>query len=341
MKNFLNEKRIIINYILFIFLGIIFSTIFFKLIELDNFNKKVLEEKKNIENSLKNKKIEEENKIAKEKIMEEAFGSLDIKAKSFLIYDLEKNEEIFSLNKNKKLGIASLTKIASADIFLESLKNSSEYLSEIPEQQSKGQAQKVQVVLKNLNEEGNNGIYNGEIFRYLDVLNFMMIVSSNDIASALTNKIGKEKFILEMNRLAEKLNMNSTLFFSESGLDVNKNVAGSYSSSSDILKLVKYFYKKYPEISKNFSVDKKRICSDLKCHDLENTNILLSEKENFPYKVLFSKTGYTKKTGGSLSMVLEILNKNFLIVLLSSGKNERFVDMKNLSNAVEKFLKSS
>lgn len=327
MKNILKEKRIIINYILFIFLGIIFSAIFFKLIELDNFNKKVFEEKKKIENSLKNRKLEDENKIIREKIKKEAFGSLDIKAKSFLIYDLEKKEEIFSLNKNKKFGIASLTKIASTDIFLESLKKSSE--------------KKVKVILKNLEEEGSNGIYTGEIFEHLDAINFMMIVSSNDIASALTNEIGKEKFILEMNKMAEKLNMNSTLFFSESGLDINKNVAGSYSSSGDILKLVKYFYKKYQEISKNFSVGKKRICSDLKCHDLDNTNILFLDKEKFSYKILFSKTGYTKKTGGSLSMIVEILNKNFLIILLGSGKNERFIDMKKLSNAVEEFLKSS
>lgn len=48
------------------------------------------------------------------------FQNKDIKAQSFLVLDLDNSKEIFSKNKNKKFGIASLTKIAAADVFIES-----------------------------------------------------------------------------------------------------------------------------------------------------------------------------------------------------------------------------
>jgi D-alanyl-D-alanine carboxypeptidase len=322
MKNFFIEKKTIIYHILFIFLGIISSTIFFKLLEIENFNKKnLIEKQKHEQEVLKEKEKEKKQKEDSEE-KKDIFGNLRLTAKSFLIFDLENNKEIFSKNKNKKTGIASLTKIATVDVFLKNL----------------DQKNKVQIVLENLKEEGDNGIYNKESFNYLDAINLMMIASSNDMASALTNNLGKKKFILKMNQLAEELKMNSTLFFSESGLDLNQDVSGAYSSPNDLLKLIKYFYKKYPKISKEFSVKNKKICSDLLCHDLKNTNILFSQKENFPFEILFSKTGYTKKTGGGLAMILNISGRKFVVIILSSTKEGRFEDMKIVAHQLKYFL---
>ena len=186
----------------------------------------------------------------------------------------------------------------------------------------------------------------------------MMAVSSNDAASVLANDIGESLFIKKMNTLAEALDINSTLFFSESGLDINTNILGSYSTASDMAELVSYFYKKYPELSGEFSTAAFQVCSEKFCHNVENTNVLLSEKttcilfnpentdecletktEKYPHKILFSKTGYTEKSRGSLSMIVEISGKEILMVVLGSGKEERFEDIKELSGAVESYLK--
>lgn len=320
MKDFF-KGNLIINYLIFIILGFVLSVVFFKLVELDNANKEKLEKKIRLEEALKKQRTDIEDRQKELEFKDNIFKELEIEALSFFIFDLNSEEEIFSKNKNKKTGIASLTKVATSDIFLENYKDDT-----------------LEILFKNLQEEGNNQIYTGEVFSFMDAVNFMMIASSNDIASALTNNMGRDNFLREMNALAEKLKMDSTLFFSESGLDINKNIAGAYSSAGDILKLVKYFYKKYPDLSKDFSVGKKTICSDLKCHSLLNTNELFIDKNNFSYDIIFSKTGYTQKTGGSLAMIVKILDKEVVLIALGSSKDGRFSDINKMADATKFFF---
>ena len=325
MNRFFQKKRIFIYYALFFLFGCIFSGSFVYLFHVKENQKRELAEKLSIDNSLKNKKEVKEKEQKEKDYKNSFFNQLDLEAKSFLIFDLEKDIEIFSHNKNVKTGIASLTKIATADIFLEEINK-------------KEQKEKVKISYTHLTQEGNNGIFTGEIFDSFDALQFMMIVSSNDIAFALSEMFGQKEFLQKMNMLANRLGLHSTFFFSESGLDINQNIAGSYSTVGDMVKIVKHFYKKYPKISQNLSLDKKRICSNLLCHDLENTNVLFSQIEDFPYKILFSKTGYTKQTGGSLVMVVKILDKEIILIVLGSSKEGRFMDIKKMANATKKFL---
>jgi D-alanyl-D-alanine carboxypeptidase (penicillin-binding protein 5/6) len=318
MLEFFKKKKIFFFHVFFVFLSLFLAWTFFELLKIENTNRINLQQKIGAENFLKNKKVKEVLRIERENKKKEIFKDISLEAKSFLIFDLEKNEEVFSRNKDKKLGIASLTKIATSEIFLESSGN-----------------ENVKVSFKNLEQEGEYYIYMGEVFSPTEALDFTMISSSNDMASALTNELGQKVFLEKMNALAENLDMKSTLFFSESGLDVSEKIAGSYSTASDVSKLVRYFYKKNPEVSKSFSVKEKKICSDLKCHELKNTNKIFLEQEEFPYEILFSKTGYTEKTGGSLVMINKILGKDFLIVILGSEKEGRFEDMKSLVKKIE------
>ena len=315
-SEFITGKKRIYVYLLFILLGVLLTFLSFLAYRYNEKNKIELENQKiKREFELKNKKIKERTELKKN-----IFSTLDLKAEGVYLLDLSRGEKLFSKNENRKLGVASLTKIASADIVLED----SEY-----------KENGITISRSDLKNIGDNGLIAGETFPIDKALNFMMIVSSNDLANSLTHNKGKDVFIKEMNRLAEKLGLRSTLFFSVSGLDISPTIAGSYSSAKDIAFLTKYFYEKYPNISEEFSKFENEVCSDVLCHKIKNTNRLL---EKIPYRVLFSKTGYTEKTGGALSMIVEINGHKILGVVLSSGKEGRFNDMEKLFMATEEYL---
>ena len=287
--------------------------------------KKISDEKERIylEKIAKQKKDDSRKSILEKikKDKKDFFLDLEVDAFSVYVYDLEKGEEIFAKDEDKKTGIASITKIVTSEVFLENNKK-----------------EDIKILLKNLDNVGNNNIYNGEVYKSLDAVSFMMVASSNDIASALTNNLGRFEFIKKMNIFAENIGLKSTLFFSESGLDASTNIAGAYSTSKEVFRIVKYFYEKYPEVSRNFSKKEIKICSDLRCQKVENTNELFFEEETFPYDILFSKTGYTKKTGGSLATILKIKEKKVGIIVLGSTKKGRFEDVKKIANKTKEFF---
>ncbi len=277
-------------------------------------------EKKNI----LNKKIELENKTKilgkikaekekKEKI-KKLFSGLD--AKAILVKKFNQPEIIFEKNQEKILPIASITKIVNAIVAMQS-----------PEK-------KVYITNRALKATGYYGLSSGEVFKKEDAIKFMLIESVNDIASAISfGPAGGivphwQNFMQKMNDFVSKNQINSTLFFSENGLDINGHILGSYSSAKDIAKITEFFYLAYPEIAKSTQQKETKICSNLKCHQVHSTNILL---EKYP-EILFTKTGYTKKAGGSIVVVVEIDGKKYTIVVLDSTKDGRF---KVLSRIIE------
>jgi D-alanyl-D-alanine carboxypeptidase len=348
MESYFEWKKVII-YAFCILFGVIVSVNILLTLEFQKTSKERII-KQSLKSNQEYKNILETKRKAD---VEEIFTKLEIEGESFYIFNIDTEKEIYSQNKDKKFGIASLTKIMTSDVFLENAKKTLREKTAGPEERTQ-----VTILKKNLAQENDHGLKLGEVFDGKQLAKFMMMVSSNDASSALTNAVGKKQFIKEMNIFAEKLDLQNTLFFSESGIDINENILGSYSSAINIAKLVSYFYKKYPEFSEDFSISKSEVCSKNICHEVENTNILLSEKcikleykevdKNlpescvesvvYPYKVLFSKTGYTKKSGGSIAMIVEIKGYKILMVVLKSGKDSRFSDIENIVGAVEKYL---
>jgi D-alanyl-D-alanine carboxypeptidase len=135
-----------------------------------------------------------------------------------------------------------------------------------------------------------------------------------------------------MNLFVKEEGINNTIFFSENGLDINNHIQGSYSTSEDIAKIITYFCAEFPQRAVETTKVTKSICSNKKCHLAENTNILL---EKYP-EIIFSKTGYTKKSGGALAVVLNINGEKYTVVILGSTKQGRFEDLEKII----KFLKA-
>ena len=278
----------------------------------NNRNQKKIE----IEKALFHKKkiLQEKEQELREIQIRESFYSLNIGAKSVLVKELN-GKKIFAYNEDHLLPIASLTKIFNAIIALE----------------NKEKEKKVVMTKRALYAEGEYGLKAYETFSLDDAVNYMVMGSINDIASAIsfgeTNIIKNWKIFLEkMNNFTKDNAMNSTIFFSENGLDINSHIMGAYSTAEDIAKVVKYFYERFPEFAKKTILLEDNICSDKKCHYVKNTNIILKK---YP-EIKFSKTGYTKLAGGSLAVVVEIKNKKYIVIILGSGKQERFDDLKKI-----------
>ncbi len=310
------KKRIVV-YGAFVLLGVFLTVITFTLW---GYNQEL--KAREMAEAQKKALAEKEKKILERKgVKEEAFSDLQLEAKGAYLFDVDGKEELFAKNKDKKLGIASLTKIASADVALEDVNNVD---------------RKFVISRADLKVEGNDGLILGEEFDLKDLITYMMTVSSNDLAHALTQFSSSRDFLDRMNSLAERLGLKSTIFFSPSGLDISNEIFGSYSTAEDMAKLVKYFQEKYPKLSQNFSQKNNRICSSYLCREIENTNRLLGE--NFPYEVLFSKTGYTERSGGSLAMIVKIKGHKILAVVLASTKEGRFSDMEKLLRTTEAYF---
>ncbi len=316
----MNEK--IIYFILGILVSIfIFSFILFFLKKQDEKNMELerIEKEKKMELE---RKIEEERRIKKEELKTKFIKS-GLRTEAYYIYNLDNNEIIFSKNEKIKYPIASLTKIINLATALDlySLKD------------------RIKINEKNLMELEDNGLILDEEFVFSDLIDFMMITSSNDAANAFTNRFGIRDYLKKMNEKATSLEMYSSIFFTESGLDlINGRVAGGYSSAEDLSKLIIYLYKKYPKIINSFSEAEKEICSNLKCHSIINTNKIIFDENQKTYveidgekiEVIFTKTGYTEMAGGALAMIVKIENRRFLIIILKSTEDERFEDMKKI-----------
>ncbi len=319
LKN-INKIKVFV-YSLFVLLGVFISIISYTLVNYYQAQHILkiteLENKKSVAQI---KALQEKQKIEK-MIIDQNFNKLKLDAKNILVKDLTTKKEIFSKEADKKVGLASLTKIATLAVALNnSPKN---------------------IIIKApfLLADGDNGLVAGENFNTKKLLELMFMVSSNDAATAIAYKgelkeSNHQDFLKKMNTLADKLGIKSTIFLSESGLDIDDYINGSYGSAKDISSLSEYVYKTYPDFIKEVTVPTKKICSKTICHDAKNTDPLLIEYPN----IVFSKTGWTHPAGGNLSLIYKINNNYYSIVILGSTKQGRFNDAKLLIKALKNYV---
>ena len=196
-----------------------------------------------------------------------------------VVMDLDSGRILYENNKDKKMLIASTTKIMTAVIAIEN-----NNLDEI-----------VTVGEEVLPMYGTNiYIEVGEEISLRDLLYGLILRSGNDAAVAIAKHVGntEEKFVDLMNAKAKVLGMNNTIFKNPHGLDEKTE---NYSTPYDMAKLMKYAntLMDFVEIS---GTKKWSTSTNKKSYVWYNRNKLLKE-----YKYLTGgKTGYTPKAGKSL-----------------------------------------
>jgi len=247
-----------------------------------------------------------------------AFQKLELEAKAFVVYDPQARRVIYGKNEKEALPLASLTKLmtaaAASDLFTPT---STIVISE-----------------KALLEEGDMGLNYGERWNFFELLNLMLVASSNDGAAAIASaasSLGKGDFIDLMNRKAKDLNLQTLSFSSPTGLDIENTLATAYGSPEDIAKLMAYLIKTQPQILEATQYSNwKEKSLDNKLHKVKNTNEITDRLPG----LLASKTGYTQSSGGNLAVAIDAgLNQPVILVVMGSTKESRFSDTEKLAQA--------
>lgn len=259
----------------------------------------------------------------------EAFEQLHLEAKAVYVYDLNHKEMIYGRNEEVQLPLASLTKLMTAIVAAESLPNDTV----------------VTVQAADLLAEGDSGLYPAERWRARDLLDFMLLVSSNDSAYILANAAGarrsfkegsvnlspREVFVGSMNEKAAELGLTQTYFLNETGLDKTDEVSGGYGSARDVAHLFAYALEYLPSSLNATSYPGVTFTSlENRTHTATNTN----ETVNGVPALIASKTGYTDLAGGNLAIAFDVgINRPIVIVVLGSSREGRFRDVTALSEA--------
>lgn len=260
-------------------------------------------------------------------LVADPYAKLTLSAKSVFVWDIQSHRKLYGLHEEDRLSLASVTKIMTALVARESLTPETHVL----------------VTNEDLLQEGDNGLYAQETWKLKDLLNFTLITSSNDGASAIARGVGnhfsassspeeaKKIFVERMNEKARIMNLTHTHFFNESGLDRGINDSGAYGSTRDMAMLFEYIFKKYPDILTPTTNTSLNITSeDNIIHHAVNTN----EGVEHITGIIASKTGYTDLAGGNLVIIFDVgLNHPVVIAVLGSTHEGRFADVHKLINA--------
>ena len=226
-----------------------------------------------------------------------------IASPSVLHYDADKQVYKHSKDIDQVRPIASVTKLMTAIVFLNSMTNVNEEIM---------LSKRARSVKSSLPKQK---------YRRLDLLSAMLVRSDNGAAETLAENYpgGREAFIREMNMTAKSLAMYNTSFSDPTGLS-NQNT----STAVDVAKMVSaaggYGLIRQLSVRKQIEIEtkyKKKIRKII----LPNTNRpILVEFDD----VIVSKTGFTNPAGYCVALLVQKQNsKDIIVILGANNKKER------------------
>lgn len=179
---------------------------------------------------IRGNKVERETEIRESgryKKFSETYNFPQVSSKAYLVADLNTGEIIASENRDVVYPIASLSKLMTALVSLETVNQYSEALVSWSAVSTYGK---------------QGGLLSGERVAVGDLLYPLLLESSNDAAEVIAEHAGRNFFIKNMNDKAESIGIYNTSFEDPSGLSEN-----NISTAEDLFKLTKYInqYKNY------------------------------------------------------------------------------------------------
>ncbi len=235
--------------------------------------------------------------------------ALSDSATSSILIDINSNRILYKKNIKAVRSVASISKIMTAIVAIESGKMDEEV-----------------IVSEEILEAYGSGIYIrvGEKIRLRDLVYGLMLRSGNDAALSIAIHVAgsKEKFVEMMNDKAQELEMTDTVFNNPSGLDETSEI-GNFSTAYDMAILTSYAYKnsEYKEIS---STESYNVKTNINNYHWTNKNKFLF---NYEY-ANGGKTGYTEIAKRTLVTTSSDSNNDFVVVTLNDGND--FEDHENI-----------
>ena len=230
-------------------------------------------------------------------------------AKGAILMDMDSGRILYAKNSHYVQSVASISKIMTAIIAIEN-----------------ADINKKVIVGDEILKAHGSGIYvkPGEKIKLKDLLYGLMLRSGNDAALVIAKAVSgsTDKFVEKMNKKAEKLNLNDTIFNNPSGLDEGIE-KGNLSSAYDMALLMSYAMKN-KEFRKITGTKKHTLKTNKNVYQWHNKNKLLNQ---YRY-ITGGKTGFTKKAKRTLVTSASKDNLNLTVVTINDGSD--WQDHKNL-----------
>lgn len=241
-----------------------------------------------------------------------------VNSKSAILIDSESNRVMFEKDADKKLPIASVTKVMTLLLTFEAIDNGTLKMDE--------------KVTASESAAGMGGsqvfIDAGYDYTVENLIKSVIIASGNDAAVLLAERISgsEDAFVVKMNKRAQELQMKNTTFKNCTGLPENEHLSTARDvaiMSSELLKHEEYF--KWGTVW----MDELKHDKDGRTTELVNTNKLIRSLNGCDGL----KTGYTSDAGFCVSTTAKRGEMRLVSVILGgSTSKDRFKESAELIN---------
>ncbi len=233
-----------------------------------------------------------------------------ISAKAYVVADIDSGQVISAYSQKSVYAIASLTKLMTALVSLETI----------------NQYKEMMISDRAVGTYGDSGgLKSGDIYSVGELIYPLLLESSNDAAEAIAEFPGRKSFIANMNQKAKSIGLENTSFEDASGLSPNNK-----STAQDLFNLTQYIYK-----YKNYILE----ISKLKQKEVDGKIWYSNSKFRNDKNYIGGKNGYTTEAQHTLITVLQLPlgegeneMRNIAIVLLQGQEKEK--DIRD----IEKYL---
>lgn len=232
-----------------------------------------------------------------------------IEGRAAIILDPQTGEVLFRKNEKEQLPLASLTKLLTAYLALETDAD-----------------RRVTISKEDLAEEGDAGLIVGESWDISSLVSFALVTSSNDAIAAAARAARIDPRITL--RATTVLDLPQTFALNPTGLDFSSSTAGAYGSAQDIARLFTLLLAKYPHVL-SYTATNQSVFETLngKPHLATSTGRVITDIPG----LIALKTGFTDLAGGNLAVAFDRgFGQPLIAVVLGSSREGRFTDMRLL-----------
>ena len=240
-------------------------------------------------------------------------GAPKLNAGSWTLMDVDTGHYLAGKNPDKRVSIASTTKIMVALVALE---------------EDVDMDEQVKVSEKAASYAGsvysNIGLYPYDRVSVKDLLTAALVPSGTDADYALAEYLGNgsvDEFVAKMNDKAKELGLKNTHFANPAGIDA----PGNYSSAADLAKMTREAMK-YPEFREIVNMPEATISTQDREIDVFTTNLLVLPNSGYDYgPATGAKTGTSAQAGFCVVATAQSGDESYIAVVLdAAGDLQRF-----------------
>jgi len=227
-----------------------------------------------------------------------------VKAVSAVAFEADSKARIFNQNGDEVRSIASLTKLMTAIVFLDTKPNWNK---------------EVVIEKGDLQTGAKANVFPGDRINLRDLFNFGLIASDNTAITALIRSTGisEKDFVVLMNNKAKALHLGNMRFSDPTGLDINNRgtavevakLAAKAFTHKEITEALKMYHYSF-----NVGGDTSR--------EVTSTNQLIGNSLPFGSRMLIGKTGHLNEAGYCFTGIFEFKGKKIMIAVLGAPIDE-------------------